>query len=76
MTPTIVIVGAGLSGLICARILRQHGSAVTVYEMDPSDTARQQGGSLDIHTDTGQVALKEAGLYDDFLEQMVRPWSC
>lgn len=68
MTMSIAIVGAGLSGLICARILRQHGSAVTVYEMDPSDAARQQGGSLDIHTDTGQIALKEAGLYDEFLK--------
>jgi 2-polyprenyl-6-methoxyphenol hydroxylase-like FAD-dependent oxidoreductase len=68
MTSNIAIVGAGLSGLICARVLQQHGRAVTVYEMDPSDAARQQGGSLDIHTDTGQVALKEAGLYDEFLK--------
>jgi 2-polyprenyl-6-methoxyphenol hydroxylase-like FAD-dependent oxidoreductase len=66
---TIAIVGAGLSGLICARILQQHGTAVTVYEMDPSDAARQQGGSLDIHTDTGQIALTEAGLYDEFLKR-------
>ncbi|MEV7623431.1 NAD(P)/FAD-dependent oxidoreductase [Actinoplanes sp. NPDC089786] len=63
---TITVVGAGLSGLICARILQQHGIDVVVYEMDPSDTARQQGGSLDIHDNSGQIALREAGLYDEF----------
>ncbi|HEX4401783.1 MAG TPA: NAD(P)/FAD-dependent oxidoreductase [Galbitalea sp.] len=67
-TPTIAIVGAGLSGLVCARILQVSGIAATVYEMDDSAAARQQGGSLDIHTDTGQVALKAAGLYEEFLK--------
>ena len=66
-TPTIAIVGAGLSGLVCARILQINGIAATVYEADDSPAARQQGGSLDIHTDTGQVALRAAGLYDEFL---------
>jgi 2-polyprenyl-6-methoxyphenol hydroxylase-like FAD-dependent oxidoreductase len=65
-TPTIAIVGAGLSGLVCARILQVNGIASTIYEMDDSPAARQQGGSLDIHTDSGQVALKAAGLYDEF----------
>jgi 2-polyprenyl-6-methoxyphenol hydroxylase-like FAD-dependent oxidoreductase len=66
--PTIAIVGAGLSGLVCARILQENGIAVTVYERDESAAARQQGGSLDIHTDAGQVALKAAGLYEEFLK--------
>lgn len=65
--PTIAIVGAGLSGLVCARILQRNGVPATVYELDVSEEARQQGGSLDIHTKTGQVALREAGLYEDFL---------
>ncbi len=65
---TIAIVGAGLSGLVCARILQLHGVAVTVYEMDPSAASRQQGGSLDIHHDTGQIALKEAALYEEFVK--------
>ncbi|GAB3891777.1 FAD-dependent monooxygenase [Kibdelosporangium lantanae] len=62
----IAIVGAGLSGLVCARILQRNGVAVTVYEADATPDSRQQGGSLDIHDDTGQVALKEAGLYAEF----------
>jgi 2-polyprenyl-6-methoxyphenol hydroxylase-like FAD-dependent oxidoreductase len=64
--PGIVIVGAGLSGLVCARILQQHGIGVTVCEADATPAARQQGGSLDIHADTGQIALVEAGLYEAF----------
>ncbi|MDM4761988.1 NAD(P)/FAD-dependent oxidoreductase [Galbitalea sp. SE-J8] len=67
--PTIAIIGAGLSGLVCARILQQNGVPVTVYELDPSEAARQQGGSLDIHRATGQVALERAGLYDAFRAQ-------
>lgn len=64
--PSIAIVGAGLSGLVCARILQRNGMAATVYEADSTPAARQQGGSLDIHTDTGQIALSEAGLYEEF----------
>jgi 2-polyprenyl-6-methoxyphenol hydroxylase-like FAD-dependent oxidoreductase len=69
-TTSIAIVGAGLSGLVCARILQVNGIASTIYESDDSPAARQQGGSLDIHTDSGQVALKAAGLYDEFLKNM------
>ena len=65
---SIAVVGAGLSGLVCARILQINGIPVVIYEADQSPEGRQQGGSLDIHSDTGQVALKEAGLYEEFRE--------
>lgn len=68
----ISIVGAGPGGLTCARILQQRGIAVTVYDRDASSDARHQGGSLDLHADNGQIALREAHLLDRFFE-VARP---
>ena len=65
-SPSIAIVGAGLGGLILARILQLHGIAATVYEGDASAHARRQGGSLDMHEESGQLALRQAGVYEEF----------
>lgn len=71
-TPRIAIIGAGPGGLTCARILQRHGIAVTVYDRESGPEARDQGGSLDLHEDNGQIALREAGLLEDFF-RLSRP---
>jgi 2-polyprenyl-6-methoxyphenol hydroxylase-like FAD-dependent oxidoreductase len=60
--PTIAIIGAGPGGLTLACILQRHGLAATVFERDHDPAARTQGGSLDLHGESGQYALHEAGL--------------
>lgn len=72
MTRTIAIVGAGLGGLMLARVLHVHGIASTVYEAEASPTARTQGGMLDIHDDSGQLALRAARLHDEFV-RLIHP---
>ncbi|MFK0193040.1 FAD-dependent oxidoreductase [Kitasatospora sp. NPDC090308] len=58
----VAIVGGGPGGLTLARLLAVRGIRTTVYERDAGPAARTQGGTLDLHADTGQLALRAAGL--------------
>ncbi|NBC70922.1 FAD-dependent monooxygenase [Paenibacillus sacheonensis] len=62
----IAIIGGGPGGLTLALILQKNGIPAVVYEREPVDKNAARGGSLDIHEDSGQLALKEAGLYEQF----------
>lgn len=68
--PKIAIVGAGPVGTTLARLLllQTPSASVTVFESDDSPDYRSQGGTLDLHAQTGLAALKEAGLWEDFLK--------
>jgi 2-polyprenyl-6-methoxyphenol hydroxylase-like FAD-dependent oxidoreductase len=62
----IAIAGGGLGGLTLARVLHRHGIESVVYEREASRSTRSQGGALDLHPESGQHALAEAGLAGRF----------
>jgi 2-polyprenyl-6-methoxyphenol hydroxylase-like FAD-dependent oxidoreductase len=79
----IAIIGAGPAGLLLARIIAREidnslGSprthfpfTITLFDRDQSPSNplyRPQGGQLDLHDDSGQLAIREAGLWDVFIE--------
>lgn len=70
-TTRVAVVGAGLGGLTAARILQRAGVEVTVYDLDSGPDTRPQGGMLDMHEESGQAALRAAGLYDAFLPEVL-----
>jgi len=66
----IAIVGGGPAGCTLARLLQISKAPikVTIFESDAGMESRTQGGTLDLHTNTGIAALKKAKLYDEFLK--------
>jgi 2-polyprenyl-6-methoxyphenol hydroxylase-like FAD-dependent oxidoreductase len=62
----IAIAGGGLGSLTLARILHRHGIESVVYEREANRSARTQGGALDLHPESGQLAMTEAGLEDGY----------
>jgi len=68
----IVIIGAGPGGLTLARILQLKGVEVKVYQQESSIDVRSQGGTLDLHVESGQYALQTADLFDKF-QALCRP---
>lgn len=66
--PPIAIIGGGPCGLMLARLLQTASINYVVFERDASPTSalRSQGGTLDIHNESGQEALRRAGLHEKF----------
>lgn len=66
--PKIAIVGGGPAGCTLARLLLNASIPVTIFEKEVSPDVRSQGGTLDLHNATGLKALRQAGLYKEFLK--------
>ena len=65
--PEIAIIGAGPAGLTLSRLLRVSNIDTRIYERDSSASARsEQGGTLDLHSETGLAAIRKCGLWDSF----------
>lgn len=62
----IAIVGGGPGGLMLGLLLQRQGFSFTIYERGYQNMHSDRGGSLDIHDDSGQLPLKEAGIFEDF----------
>jgi 2-polyprenyl-6-methoxyphenol hydroxylase-like FAD-dependent oxidoreductase len=60
----IAIIGGGPVSLTLANILQNNNIFFTVFEA--AGSFRTSGGSLDLHPESGQLALKEANLWDAF----------
>ena len=64
--PKVAIIGAGPAGMTLAHLLIKASIPVTIFEGEASPHVRGQGGTLDLHDDTGLKALNEIGLLEDF----------
>lgn len=64
----VVIIGGGPVGLTMASLLQQNNIDITVYERDESPEARIWGGTLDLHRNSGQEAMKKAGLLQTYYD--------
>src|SRR5450432_3199784 len=70
--PRIAIIGAGPGGLTLSRILQHNGMQSTIFELDRDRSTRDQGGMVVLHPQSGQLALREAGLFED-IQKHARP---
>ncbi|KAI8946986.1 hypothetical protein F4801DRAFT_592949 [Xylaria longipes] len=67
--PKIAIIGGKSSYPLVhwRRLLQVNAIPCNVFELDKDRRSRSQGGSLDLHEGSAQVALREAGLFDQFM---------
>jgi len=62
----IAIIGAGPAGSTLARLLHLANIPCVIFEGEASANVRSQGGTLDLHFDSGLAAIKECKLWDEF----------
>lgn len=68
--PRIAIVGGGPAGLTMGVLLQKHKIPFTIFEFRPKPTEEdlaKVSGMLDLHEGDGLTAIRECGLYDQFL---------
>ena len=72
--PHVLIIGAGITGLVLAQALKTHGIPFTVLERDPEPSTRGRGWGLTIHwaLDTF-LSLLPQSLIDRLPETYVDP---
>ena len=54
-----------------ASLLQHNGMQYDVFELDKDRSARSQGGIIDLHPESGQLALREAGLFEEFEKHLL-----
>lgn len=72
--PHVLIIGAGITGLVLAQALRSQGVRFTIYERDPDPSYRGRGWGLTIHwaLDTLLLLLPQ-NIIDRLPETYVNP---
>ena len=54
-----------------ASLLQHNGMHCAIFELDKDRFARNQGGIIDLHPESGQIALREAGLFEKFEKHLL-----
>ena len=54
-----------------ASLLQHNGIPCTIFELDKDCSTRSQGGIIDLHPESGQLALREAGLFEEFEKHLL-----
>ncbi|KAK6436405.1 hypothetical protein LTR95_007402 [Oleoguttula sp. CCFEE 5521] len=67
-SPRIAILGAGPSGLLLSRLLSLSSIPHTLYDClpSPATASKTTSGTLDLHENSGLLALERAGLLEAF----------
>jgi 2-polyprenyl-6-methoxyphenol hydroxylase-like FAD-dependent oxidoreductase len=71
MSPRIAVIGAGPAGLTLGAVLHKHSILFTIFELRQKPTAEElskPSGMLDLHEGSGLAAIRECGLYDEFVK--------